>query len=192
MNDPIRRPGDVPPPVAPPPEPPPRKGSSPLIWILLLVALVALGWYFLSQRDVPQTEPLPPPPTIGDGTTPPAEREPTQAPAPRAARPAAPAAPADRPARVVDQPRPAYPAAALRNREEGSVTLLVQVDATGKPTDISVEKRSRSRDLDRAAVDAARNWTFEPAIRNGKPEASSVRVPVDFTLEDQAGSTARN
>ena len=190
MNDPMRRPDDVPHPAAPPPEPP-RKGSSPLIWILLLVALVALGWYFLSKRDMPQSEPLPPPPTIGDGVTPPAEREPTRTPD-RTSRPSATTAPADRPARVVDQPRPDYPAAALRNREEGSVTLLVQVDAAGKPTDISVEQRSRSRDLDRAAMEAARNWTFEPAIRNGKPEASSVRVPVDFTLEDQPGTTARN
>jgi periplasmic protein TonB len=190
MSDPMRRPDDVPPPAAPPPEPP-RKGSSPLIWILLLVALVALGWYFLSKRDMPQSEPLPPPPAIGDGVTPPAEREPARTPE-RAPRPSATTAPADRPARVVDQPRPDYPAAALRNREEGSVTLLVQVDAAGKPTDISVEQRSRSRDLDRAAMEAARNWTFEPAIRNGKPEASSVRVPVDFTLEDQPGTTARN
>ncbi|UNK43882.1 TonB family protein [Luteimonas sp. S4-F44] len=191
MSDPMRRPDDVPPPAAPPPEPP-RKGSSPLIWILLLVALVALGWYFLSKRDIPQSEPLPPPPpTIGDGVTPPAEREPARTPE-RTPRPSASTAPADRPARVVNQPRPDYPAAALRNREEGSVTLLVQVDAAGKPTDISVEQRSRSRDLDRAAMEAARNWTFEPAIRNGKPEASSVRVPVDFTLEDQPGTTARN
>ena len=186
MNDPLQRPHDV-----PPADAPPRKGSSPLIWILILVALVALGWYFLSQRT-PSTPPtVPDAPVIGDGIAPPAEREPATTTEPRAAAPR-PAVQADRDARPLSQPEPTYPPAAARSREEGTVMLLVQVDASGRPTDVSVETRSRSRDLDRAAIDAVRGWTFEPAIRDGKPQASAVRIPVEFTLEDRAGGTARN
>lgn len=177
MSDPMQRPHD-----APPPEGAPRKGSSPLIWILLLVALVAVGWYFLSQRTPSAPPEIPDAPEIGDGIAPPAERGP--APEPEAPEPTRPAVAADRDARPLEQPGPVYPPAAARSREEGTVVVLAQVGADGRPTDVSVETRSRSRDLDRAAVDAVRNWTFEPAIRNGRPAASAVRVPVDFTLDE--------
>ncbi|WP_393999973.1 energy transducer TonB [Luteimonas sp. WGS1318] len=179
MSDPMQRPHD-----APPPEGAPRKGSSPLIWILLLVVLVAVGWYFLSQRTPSAPPEVPDAPVIGDGIAPPAEREPTPAAADPV--PARPAVTADRDARPLSQPEPVYPPAAARNREEGTVVLLVQVGADGRPNDVNVETRSRSRDLDRAAIDAVRGWTFEPAIRNGKAEASAVRVPVEFTLDERS------
>lgn len=176
MNDPVQRPID------PAPQDPPRKGSSPLVWILLLVVLVALGWYALTQRGTGETTELPPTPVIDDPAAPPAEREPART--SRAPRAGATAQPADRDARPTARPEIPYPAAAARVREEGSVVLLVQVDATGKATDVSVETRSGSRDLDRAALQAVRDWTFEPAIQGGKPVASNVRVPIDFNLQD--------
>lgn len=176
MSDPMQRPID------PPPQDPPRKGSSPLVWILLLVVLVALGWYALTQRGTTDTPELPPTPVIEDPAAPPAEREPATRTTPRAAT--APARPADREARPVAQPEIPYPAAAARSREEGSLILLVQVDANGNATDVTVETRSGSRDLDRAAQQAVRDWKFEPAIKGGKPTASAVRVPIEFTLQD--------
>lgn len=197
MNDPAHN--DLPrrSPDAPTSGGPERKGSSPLIWILLLVALVFLGWYVLNQRSMDATREVPDAPVIGDGIAPPAEREPAvrqddaDATPPAAARAAAPeAAPADRDARPVSQPAPEYPASAVRNREEGTVMLVVDVGADGRPTDVRVEERSRSSDLDRAAVEAVRGWRFEPAMRKGKAEASSVRVPVDFRLDDSV--TASN
>lgn len=176
MNDPVQRPID------PPPQDPPRKGSSPLVWILLLVVLVALGWYALTQRGTTDAPELPPTPVIDDPAAPPAEREPPTRATPRADTP--PARPADREARPVTQPEIPYPSAAARGREEGSLILLVQVDANGNATDVTVERRSGSRDLDRAAQQAVRDWKFEPAIKGGKPVASAVRVPIDFTLQD--------
>jgi len=175
MNDPVQRPID------PPPQDAPRKGSSPLLWILLLVVLVALGWYALSQRGSGTPAELPPTPVIDDPAAAPAEREPTARTTPRDTTPAR---PADRDARPVAQPEIPYPPAAARSREEGSLVLLVQVDANGDATDVTVEKRSGSRDLDRAAQQAVRGWKFEPAIKGGKPTASAVRVPIDFTLQD--------
>ncbi|NYZ63322.1 TonB family protein [Luteimonas deserti] len=184
MNDPLQqRPHDV-----PPTEPPPRKGSSPLIWILILVALVALGWYVLNQRSAESPATVPPAPVIGDGTAPVVEPEPTR---PAVTPTTRPTAPADREARPLTQQPPVYPPAAVRTREEGTVTLLVQVDAEGRPGEITVETRSRSRDLDRAAIDAVRGWTFEPALRNGVAAASAVRVPVDFKLDDGSGTPPR-
>ena len=80
--------------------------------------------------------------------------------------------------------QPTYPAAALRVREEGTVLLRVEVDATGRPVSVEVQRSSRSRDLDRAARDAVQQWTFEPAIRDGRPASSTVTVPVDFSIGD--------
>lgn len=181
MNNPVQRPIDPP----PPQDDAPRKRSSPLLWILLLAVLVVLGWYALTQRGARDTAELPPTPVIGDPAAPPAEREPATRPTTRdTAPPRTPAAPADREARPTTQPEIPYPPAAARSREEGSLVLLVQVDASGAATDVTVEKRSGSRELDRAAQQAVRDWKFEPAIKGGRPTASEVRVPIDFTLQD--------
>ncbi len=182
MNDPLKRPHD-----APPPEATPRKGSSPLLWILVLVALVALGWYVLSQRTPTPAPVIPDAPVIGDGIAPPTEREPVTR-APATTSPAR-DTPRDRDARARTQPEPVYPPSAVRSREEGTVMLRVDVGADGTPTDVSVETSSRSRDLDRAAVTAVRGWTFDPAIRGGTAQASTVRVPVEFTLDDRAAAS---
>ena len=60
--------------------------------------------------------------------------------------------------------------------------LIIDVDANGNVTNVSVEKSSRNRDLDRAAMDAARKWRFNPSVKNGQKAAGRVRVPVDFKL----------
>jgi protein TonB len=174
-----------------PPNPPPdvpRRSASPLIWILLLIALLAFGWYFYTQRSAvtPPDETLPPPTT--DAMTPAPETSAEREPARRAAA-AKPAKPTprvvDRDPRPVAQAQPEYPAAAFRAGEEGTVMVRADIDANGNPTNVEVAKRSGSRDLDRAARDAVRKWRFEPAIKDGKPVAATVQVPVEFTLERQ-------
>ena len=77
---------------------------------------------------------------------------------------------------------PQYPPAALRAGVEGTVILIVDVDANGNVTNVAVERSSRNRDLDRAAMQAARRWRFNPSVVNGQPAAGRVRVPVDFNL----------
>ena len=77
---------------------------------------------------------------------------------------------------------PRYPPSAQRSGIEGTVVLVISIDAQGNVLDIEVEKSSRNRDLDRAAVEAARKWRFTPQISNGVAVASRVRVPVDFNL----------
>jgi len=75
---------------------------------------------------------------------------------------------------------PKYPPAALRECVGGEVILIIDVDANGGVTNVSVEKSSRNRDLDRSAMDAARKWRFNPSVRNGAKAAGRVRVPVNF------------
>src|SRR5690606_24297917 len=77
---------------------------------------------------------------------------------------------------------PQYPPAAARAGIEGTVVLVIDVAATGNVTDVSFETSSRNRDLDRAAMQAARRWRFNPSVVNGQKAAGRVRVPVTFQL----------
>ena len=82
-------------------------------------------------------------------------------------------------------PRPDYPIPSLRRREEGTVLLNVQVQPDGTPAAISLNRSCGHPLLDRAALDAVRRWTFEPARAAGVPVASLVVIPVRFSLDDR-------
>lgn len=77
---------------------------------------------------------------------------------------------------------PRYPPAAFRAGIQGEVILIIDVDANGNVTNVTVGKSSRNRDLDRAAMEAARKWRFNAAESGGKKAAGRVRVPVNFAL----------
>jgi len=80
--------------------------------------------------------------------------------------------------------QPRYPPQAIRRREEGEVVLRVLVGLDGRPVQIEVERSSRSRLLDRAAIDAVQKWLFNPALKDGKPIQGWVLVPISFKLSD--------
>lgn len=84
---------------------------------------------------------------------------------------------------VADPSPPPYPVTAIRGRHEGTVILLVQVGVDGSTQDVRVVRSSGHRELDRSAVEhVTRSWSFQPAIRDGKPAAARVRVPIEFSL----------
>jgi TonB family protein len=71
----------------------------------------------------------------------------------------------------------------------GKLVLLVEVRKNGKVGDVDVlssdlDRSNRShRDLQRAAVSAVKRWRYTPAIRDGEPTASQIRVVVDINLD---------
>lgn len=77
---------------------------------------------------------------------------------------------------------PNYPPEENRRGIEGTTVLIVSIDASGGVLDVSVEKSSGNRNLDREAVKAAKRWRFNPETRDGRKVASRVRVPVEFVL----------
>ena len=90
-----------------------------------------------------------------------------------------------RAAAVVGTPLPpAYPAKARSRGWEGRVVLEIGIDAQGGVTSVAVAETSGRAALDEAACDAARGWSFAPALRDGRPVAGSLRVPVRFELTD--------
>lgn len=112
---------------------------------------------------------------------PPAPKPPVKKPTPpRAAAP--PAAHVDSPPSPQTCTAPAYPALARRLGHEGTVKVLVAINAAGTVTSARIYKSSGSRILDGAAMRAARAWKFRPATKNGKAIAGSLVQPVVFRL----------
>ncbi|HTQ43154.1 MAG TPA: TonB family protein, partial [Polyangiaceae bacterium] len=72
-----------------------------------------------------------------------------------------------------------YPPDALRDRIEGTVGLEVVVDETGAVVDARVTAPA-GHGFDEAALAAARKFTFQPALRDGKPVRSTVQLAYEF------------
>lgn len=81
-------------------------------------------------------------------------------------------------------PRPDYPIPSRRRGEEGVVLLNVVIQTNGVPESVSLNRSSGHPMLDRAAIDAVRRWSFEPARAASVPVASRVVVPVRFSLAE--------
>lgn len=78
---------------------------------------------------------------------------------------------------------PRYPKAAVDANVSGRVVLIIDIDATGRPTAIEVERSTPPGVFEASAVEAAWKWRFEPGTEGGRPVASRVRVPVDFEAD---------
>ncbi len=81
-------------------------------------------------------------------------------------------------------PPPEYPIPSRRRGEEGVVFLTVVVQTSGLPASVSLHRSSGFPLLDRAALDAVRGWSFEPARVGGVPVSSTVVIPVRFSLSE--------
>jgi len=90
-----------------------------------------------------------------------------------------------RPAEPIAQPPIRYPRDSERQGDQGTVVLIVQVDAQGHASNVEIVATSGFRALDSAALEAAQNWRFRPALRDGQPVGSTVRAPVTFRIRDQ-------
>ena len=85
----------------------------------------------------------------------------------------------DQKPRPIFQSAPVFPPQLAGKKVDGLVTVLFVVDATGKVSNPRVEKSSHPA-FERPAVDAVKQWKFEPAVRGGKRVACKVRAPIRF------------
>ena len=76
---------------------------------------------------------------------------------------------------------PAYPDAAVRTRRSGRVEIEVVIAETGKTADARVT-RSVDPELDEAALEAVRQWEYEPMLVHGRPHKFVLSVSVRFQL----------
>lgn len=96
----------------------------------------------------------------------------------------------EREARVLQESRmlapPPYPSEAIAAGISGKVVLRVLVGVDGSVKDVVVEHSEPAGVFDAVTIDAARQWRFSPAIRDGAPAESWLRVPVNFDAEEPA------
>jgi TonB family protein len=83
--------------------------------------------------------------------------------------------------KLIKQVDPVYPPVARQSQVEGTVILEVTTDIYGRVRDIKVLRSIPL--LDQAAVDAVKQWVYEPPIINGKPISVTFTVTVTFTLK---------
>ena len=84
-------------------------------------------------------------------------------------------------ARLVKSVPPVYPAVARTQRIAGNVSIDAIVETDGNVSTMKV--LSGPAILHRAALDAVKQWHYEPAMLNGKPTASHLTVTVQFRLQ---------
>lgn len=81
--------------------------------------------------------------------------------------------------------QPVYPKEALKEHIEGLVHVGIFVDEKGNVVKAKIEK-SDAPLLENAALDAARQWTFTPAIdkKDKKPVGVWLTIPFKFKLQE--------
>ena len=84
------------------------------------------------------------------------------------------------PAKVHDV-APVYPAVARSARIEGMVIIRATIDVDGRVTEARVLRSIAL--LDRAALDAVRQWEYSPTLLNGVPVPVMMTVTVTFRLQ---------
>jgi periplasmic protein TonB len=82
---------------------------------------------------------------------------------------------------AISAPDPQYTEEARRSKTQGTCTLWLIVDASGNPRDIRVV-RGLGSGLDAKAMEAVRQWRFDPALKDGKPVNVEISVEVEFRL----------
>jgi len=83
------------------------------------------------------------------------------------------------PQKIHDVP-PVYPVIAQQARVEGLVILDAVIGTDGRVRDVRVLRSVAL--LDRAAVDAVRQWVFSPTLLNGTPVEVAMTITVQFRL----------
>ena len=78
---------------------------------------------------------------------------------------------------------PKYPLESRKNKEEGTVCLLLKIDENGAVVSVDIEKSSGFSALDAAAKEAVLNARFNPAKSGSKRVASTAQISLNFTLK---------
>ena len=77
---------------------------------------------------------------------------------------------------------PVYPKEAEKKGIEGTVGLRVLVTEKGTVDKVEIESSSGHREMDEAAIKAARKTRFRPAVKDGQRVAMWINYPIQFAL----------
>jgi protein TonB len=82
--------------------------------------------------------------------------------------------------KLISQPKPIYPPIAKQARIQGTVVLAASISKNGTIENLKVV--SGHPMLTQAALDAVRNWRYQPTYLNGEPVEVETTINVNFNL----------
>ena len=84
--------------------------------------------------------------------------------------------------RLIQQVKPVYPEHAQQQGIEGSVLLRAVVGVDGSLLSLAVINTTADPELAQAALDAVRQWRYQPTLLNGQPVEVATTITVNFRL----------
>jgi len=85
--------------------------------------------------------------------------------------------------KLISMTKPAYPAGAEAAGIEGTVLLRAVISTGGDLLGLSVMNQSVDAELASAAMDAVKQWHYQPTLLNGEPVEVVSTIAVTFRLE---------
>jgi TonB family protein len=89
--------------------------------------------------------------------------------------------PGDTPPKAIHTVEAEFSDEARRARYQGTVLVSLLVTEEGLPSDLRIEK-ALGEGLDEKALEAIRQYRFQPAMRDGKPIAARIKVMISFRI----------
>ena len=86
-------------------------------------------------------------------------------------------------AKLIKQVPPVYPAGLKQQGVTGVVMLRAVISMTGEPLNLEVINTTVNPGLAQAALDAVRQWRYEPTLLNGQPVEVVTTIDVTFELD---------
>lgn len=87
------------------------------------------------------------------------------------------------PAQPVTTAEPKYPYLQRRAEAPAEVTVVFTVDVKGKVVGANVA-HTNNREFNEATLDAIKQWTFAPALKDGKPVEVRLQQTFVFSVRD--------
>jgi TonB family protein len=87
------------------------------------------------------------------------------------------------PPKLIKKVNPVYPEEARKKGIQGVVILEAKIDVYGRVMDAMILRSVP--ELDQAAIDAVRQWVYEPLLIDGKPTKALFTVTVNFRLGEK-------
>ena len=88
-----------------------------------------------------------------------------------------------KPPKLIKKVEPVYPEEARKAGIEGTVTIEATTDDRGRVQKVKV--LNSIPELDQAAVDAVKQWVYEPMMIDGKPKGIVFTITCRFYLDNE-------
>jgi TonB family protein len=88
-----------------------------------------------------------------------------------------------KPPKLIKKVEPVYPDEAKKAGIEGTVTVEATTDNRGRVQEVKV--LSSVPELDQAAIDAVKQWVYEPMVIDGKPHGVTFTITCRFSLDNE-------